>query len=109
MEKDKVAWDAVKGATKGGASGAAASIIGGWALTQVPVTFMWIPVATATVVSLPVVAGTAAAGAVIGGCLYGYLSYAKRAKTDRVFRAAIEEGNNPDKPNTGESPPPHPN
>ena len=65
---DKIAADAIDGATKGGLLASAASITSGIAVASTPVKLLGlITLGTTTAISWPVVAALGAAGAVIGG------------------------------------------
>jgi hypothetical protein len=91
LDKKKIALSAAQGATRGAAAGGAAAIMTGIGLAQVPVTFMWIPVAATTVVAWPVVVGIGAATAVIAGAGYAYTEYTRQSKIEEEFKKYTEK------------------
>jgi hypothetical protein len=83
----------VKGAMRGGVVGASVSVIGGAALSTAPVHLLWfIPVATTTVLSMPVVISAGAVGAVAYGGFSAYRTYRTQRSNDLLIEEALKSG-----------------
>lgn len=95
IDKQAIVKESFKGASKGGLVAAAGSILSGAALVVVPVKILGLfTIATATVVSAPVVLAVGAGGAVVGGTAAALLNYRKQrqieAEFDRLTKDADE-------------------
>ncbi|GAB4135073.1 hypothetical protein [Thermopirellula anaerolimosa] len=89
---NRIATEALKGASKGALLASAASIVSGVAMATVPIKVLGIvTVATATTVAAPVVGAIAVGGAVVGGAGAAYAAYRKQAKIEKQFREATSE------------------
>lgn len=91
IDKKQIAADGAKGAIRGGAIGAAASVVGGLAVSTAPVNVLWfIPIATTTVISMPVVVGAGVVGAVAYGAYSASTSYRRQRANDLLIEDAMK-------------------
>lgn len=92
INKGKVFSQGANGAARGAVVGTAGAIVSGVAISQIPVTVMWIPVATATVVAWPVAIGVGVGVAAVTGAAYAYGEYRRQKKTEDEFEKVIKGG-----------------
>ena len=84
-DNKEIARDAIRGGAKVGSTGVATSILSGFALVKLPVTFLGITVAESLEVAFPVVILFAIGGFLIGSAIYGIVSYRKQEEIERMF------------------------
>ncbi len=90
-EHQEIAANALKGATKAGATAAASSVLTGVGMTTVPVKlFGLITIGTTTVVSMPVVVTIGIAGAVLGGAAAAYAVHRRHKKVKTQFETLLK-------------------
>ena len=91
INSGEIVKEGVVGAVRGGLVAASASVIGGAALSSAPVHILWfIPVATATVLSMPVVVSAGAVGAVAYGGFSAFRTYQRQRSNDRIIEEAMQ-------------------
>ena len=91
-DSGEIVKEGVRGAVRGGLVAASASVIGGAALSSMPVHILWfIPVATTTVLSMPVVVSAGAVGAVAYGGFSALRTYRRQRSNDRIIEEALQD------------------
>ena len=91
-DHQEIAKSLLSGATKGGAIGAASSILSGAAMVSTPITtfFGYVTLGTSVAVAMPVVLTAAAVGAATFGTIAAVNKYRKINKTNKLFKQLRE-------------------